>query len=86
VAAWLADQRVVAVGGDNESLERNPSPDPDNPHPVHIELLVDHGIHILEFLHVEDLARDEVYEFCFVCLPLRIRHATGSMVRPVALI
>jgi kynurenine formamidase len=27
-----------------------------------------------------------VYEFCFVCLPLSIRGATGSMVRRVALV
>jgi len=27
-----------------------------------------------------------VREFCFVCLPVSIRGATGSMVRPVALV
>lgn len=86
VALWLADRGVVAVGADNESVERNPSPDPENPHPVHLELLIERGIHILEFVHVEDLARDGVYEFCFICLPVRVRHATGSMVRPVALV
>jgi kynurenine formamidase len=32
----------------------------------------------------EELTRDRVYEFCFVCLPLSIRGAPGSMVRPVA--
>lgn len=34
---------------------------------------------------LEELARDGVYEFCFVCLPVPIDGATGSMVRPVAL-
>jgi kynurenine formamidase len=34
----------------------------------------------------EELAHDRAYEFCFVCLPLAIRDATGSMVRPVALV
>jgi len=34
---------------------------------------------------VEALSRDKVFEFLFVCLPLRIRGATGSMVRPVAI-
>lgn len=86
VAVYLGDQEVVLVGADTESLERNPSPDPENPHPVHIELLIERGIHILELVHVEDLARDGVYEFLFVCLPLRIKGATGSMVRPIAVV
>ena len=85
VAVYLADKEVVMVGADNESIERNPSPDPENPHPVHIELLIERGIHIIELVHVEDLARDGVHEFLFVCLPIRIKGATGSMVRPIAI-
>lgn len=86
VAVTLAERGAVLVGADNEGLERVPSPDPQNPHPVHIELLVRRGIHIMELAYLEDLARDRVYEFLFVCLPLRIRGATGSMVRPVAIV
>ena len=84
-ALWLAEQGVVAVGADTESLEVLPSTVPGNPHPVHIALLNERGIFIIEMVDCEELARDEVYEFCFVCLPLAIRGATGSMVRPVAL-
>mgnify|MGYP000536509901 CR=1 FL=1 len=84
-AAWLADHGVCLVGADTEGVEVVPSVDPENPHPVHIELLVRRGIHILELAWLEDLARDRVLEFLFVCLPLRIRGATGSMVRPVAI-
>jgi kynurenine formamidase len=86
VAVYLAQRGVVLVGGDNESVEINPSVDPENPHPVHIELLVERGIHIMELVHVEDLSRDKVFEFLFVCLPLRIKGATGSMVRPIAIV
>jgi kynurenine formamidase len=86
VAVWLGDKNVVLVGGDTESLERNPSADPENPHPVHIELLVKRGIHIMELVHVEDLAKDGINEFLFLALPLRIKGATGSMVRPVAIV
>jgi kynurenine formamidase len=86
VAVHLGDAGVILVGADTEAVERDPSPDPKNPHPVHIELLVKRGIHLLELVHVEDLARDKVYEFLFVCLPLRIKGATGSMVRPVAIV
>jgi kynurenine formamidase len=84
-ALWLAEQGVVAVGGDTESLEVLPSTVPHNPHPVHIALLRERGIFILEMVNCEELARDRVREFCFVCLPVSIRGATGSMVRPVAL-
>jgi kynurenine formamidase len=82
---WLADQGVVAVGADTEALEVLPSTVAGNPHPVHIALLNERGIFIIEMVDCEELARDRMYEFCFVCLPLAIRGATGSMVRPVAL-
>jgi kynurenine formamidase len=85
-ALWLAERGVVAVAGDTESLEVLPSTVPGNPHPVHIALLVERGIFIIEMVNCEELARDRVYEFCFVCLPTAIRGATGSMVRPVALV
>jgi kynurenine formamidase len=85
-ALWLADQGVVSVAGDTESVEVLPSTVPGNPHPVHIALLAERGIFIIEMVNCEELARDQIYEFCFVCLPVSIRGATGSMVRPVAII
>jgi kynurenine formamidase len=53
---------------------------------VHIALFVERGIFIIEMVNCEELARDRAYEFCFVCLPTAIRGATGSTVRPVALV
>jgi kynurenine formamidase len=85
-ARWLAEQGVVAVGADTEALEVLPSTVPGNPHPVHLALLNARGILIIEMVDCEELARDRAYEFCFVCLPLAIRGATGSMVRPIALV
>ena len=86
VARGLADAGAVVVGGDTEGLEQLPSQDPLSPLPVHVELLIRRGVHIVELLHLEDLSRDEIYEFLFLCLPLRVRGATGSMVRPIAVI
>lgn len=83
-AEGLAEAGVLLVGGDTESLEQAPSGQPGNPLPVHVRLLVDAGVHICELLYLEDLAVDGVTEFLFVCLPLRIRGTTGSMVRPIA--
>ncbi|HST54403.1 MAG TPA: cyclase family protein [Solirubrobacteraceae bacterium] len=83
-ARVLVDAGAVVVGSDAESLECLPSPDPANPLPVHTELLTRRGIPILELVYLEQLARDAIYEFAFVCLPLKIHGATGSMVRPIA--
>lgn len=88
-AEWLLDRGVVATGTDTETYEVQPAPDrgePANPQPVHTKLLIENGIYLLESVYLEELARDEVYEFLFVALPLKIRGATGSMVDPLAII
>ena len=59
---------------------------PSSPLPVHVHLLVERGIPIMENLDLEELARDEVHEFLFVALPLKIRGATGSMLDPIAVV
>ena len=53
---------------------------------VHVHLLVESGIHIIEALNLEQLANDRVYEFLFVAIPMKIAGATGSPVRPIALV
>jgi kynurenine formamidase len=88
-ARWLADQEVAATGSDTETYEVQPAPEqarPRNPQPVHTYLLIERGIHLLELLDLEQLARDAVWEFLFVALPLKIKGATGSMVDPVAVV
>ena len=85
-AELLLEAGCIAVGSDTEALEQLPSSDPANPLPVHVRLLVESGVFILEMVDCEELARDRVHEFCFICLPLKIRGATGSFLRPVALI
>jgi kynurenine formamidase len=45
---------------------------------------VRNGIYIIEHLYLEELSRDQVYEFVLLCLPLKIRGATASPVRPIA--
>jgi kynurenine formamidase len=46
-ALWLAEQGVVAVGGDTELLEVLPSTVQGNPHPVHLALLNERVIFII---------------------------------------
>jgi kynurenine formamidase len=88
-ADWLLRKGVVATGTDTETYEVQPAPDPGpegNPQPVHKHLLIDNGIYLMESLDLEELAREKVYEFAFIALPLKIRGATASMVDPVAAI
>ena len=85
-AELLADAGAVLVGSDTENFECVPPPGGDGSFlPVHAELLVERGVHIVELLYLEQLAAAGVSEFLFLCLSLRVRGATGSMVRPVAI-
>jgi kynurenine formamidase len=84
---WLIDRGVSAVGADNIAFDvMNAPPDPELKVtlPGHVLLLVRAGIPIIENLNLEELAAANVYEFLFVCLPLKMRGATGSPVRPIA--
>ncbi len=88
-AEWLAECGVVATGSDTETFEVQPTRDagiPSNPQPVHVRLLIEEGIYLMESLDLEKLAADEVHEFLFVALPLKIRGATGSMIDPLAVV
>jgi kynurenine formamidase len=77
---WLSERKIFAAGSDTVSFEKVPSADM----PVHVHLLAESGIHIIEVLNLEDLSRDGVREFLFVGAPLKLRGATGAPVRPVA--
>jgi kynurenine formamidase len=88
-ARWLLARRVIATGTDTETYEVQPAPDrgpTGNPQPVHTLLLIENGVYLMESLDLEELARQRIYEFCFVALPLKIRGATGSMIDPVAIV
>jgi kynurenine formamidase len=86
-SSWLASRGVRAVGADNVAWDEVGVVDPELKVtlPGHVILLVRHGIYIIENLFLEELARDQRYEFTFICLPLKLRGATGSPVRPIAI-
>lgn len=81
-ARRLAEIGVVLVGSDTVALEKTPAPTL----PVHVILLVENGIHIIEVMNLEELAADKVYQFLFMVSPLKIRGGTASPVRPVAMV
>jgi len=80
-ARWLSKHAPFAVGADTVAFEKAPTATM----PVHVHLLVENGIHIIEALNLEDLARDRIYEFVFVAMPLKIQGGTGSPIRPIAI-
>jgi kynurenine formamidase len=86
-SSWLIDQKVSAVGADNMAWDVMGPTDPELgvTLPGHVLLLVRAGIPIVENLNLEELAAAGVHEFAFVCLPLKMRGATGSPVRPIAI-
>lgn len=85
-AQWLVERGVIATGADTTAYERIPPGTGHRVLPVHRILLVEHGIHIIEHLDMEEASRQGLTEFLFVLAPLRIVGGTGSPVRPVAVV
>ena len=80
-AQWLSDRKIFAAGSDTVAFEAMPAPDM----PVHIHLLVQSGIHIIECLNLEELAGAGIHEFTFAAAPLKIVGATGAPLVPLAI-
>ena len=85
-ARWLTERGVAAIGVDNMAIEVLPNPDPTLSMPVHQHALAEAGVYLIENLALEALAADKVGAFCLVLLPIKFKGATGSPVRPVALV
>lgn len=85
---WLAGRGVIAVGADNMAWDVIGFKDPGfGCHLAgHLILLVRHGVYIVENLALEDLAASGEHRFNFICTPLKLVGATGSPVRPIALV
>lgn len=87
-SAWLAAKRVLAVGADNMAWDVIGLRDPrlNVQLPGHLILLARHGIYIIENLQLDELAAAGAARFTLVCTPLKFLGATGSPVRPLAIV
>ncbi len=85
-ARWLTGRGVVAIGADNMAVEVLPNPDQELGLPVHQHALVEAGVHLIENLALDELARDGIYRFCFILLATKYKGATGCPVRPIAMV
>lgn len=85
-AEWLASGKPRVVGGETVAFERIPVGRGHAVLPGHRVLLVDHGINIIETMRLTDLMAAGATEFLFMLTPLALVGATGSPVRPVAVL
>jgi kynurenine formamidase len=85
---WAADKGVAAVGADNMAWDVPGQRDPETGATLfaHSYLLPQKGIYIIENVNLEELARDRRWEFAFLGIPLKFQGATGSPLRPLALV
>lgn len=85
---WAAEHGVRAVGADNMSWDVPDERDPETGASLfaHVYLLPKKGVYIMENLNLEELAAARRYVFAFVGIPLKFRGATGSPLRPLALV
>jgi kynurenine formamidase len=79
---WFHDRDIVALGADNPAVEVVASW--TDPLPLHRAVIWGCGGYLMEFLDLEALAADRVYEFMFVATPLRLQGGVGSPIVPIA--
>jgi kynurenine formamidase len=85
-AAWLVDRSPAMVGADSNAFERLAPAAGHSVLPVHRILLVEHGVHIVESLALEEISAAALLDFLLVVVPMPLVGATGSPVRPLALV
>ena len=86
LAPWLKERDVCAIGADQPTVEVNSPDGGDGYSLLHRYALRDLGVYLLENMNLEEIARDQVYEFMFVGAPLPLTEASGTPWNPVALV
>ena len=87
-AKWLVEEKgAVLVGADTSGTEVGSDPALNGePNPVHGYLLVEQGVHIGEFHHLEKLSADKVYRFVYVAMTNHLKGTVaGTAMRPIAI-
>jgi kynurenine formamidase len=83
-ASFIYDHKVAAVGADNGGVEVIPFDD-NRFLSVHIELLVNQGVTLLEHLWLRELAVDKVYQGLIIVAPLLVTGGSGSPINPIVI-
>ena len=85
-AKWAVDKDIVCWGLDQFGTDPVPFEEEGLALPMHLEMLTKNGIRLMEYIYMDEIARDKVYEFCVFAAPLKFRGGTGSPVRLLALV
>lgn len=91
-AQYLVKQKARVVGNDTLTFEVRPplAFPPEVPlfqvFPVHMLLIPDNGINIIENYFLEEIAAAREYEFLLVVPPIKVRGGTGSALRSFAMV
>jgi kynurenine formamidase len=83
-ARWIIAKGVRLAGNDTATFEKRPAAYGKELFSVHMLLLADHGIYIVENANLELLAEAKVYVALLVLTPLKIQGASGSPLRAIA--
>ena len=78
-ARHLASKKISVACSDNLAFGV------PKPFELHQAFLVENGIFMIKSLNLEQLAKDGIYTSTLIALPLKIKGATGSLVRPIAI-
>ncbi len=85
----VAEWRIAVLGSDSNN-DTFPSAAEDVDFPVHVLAVNAMGVHLLDWLQLDDLAElcEETgrWSFCCVIAPLRLVRGTGSPVNPIAIL
>ena len=83
-ARWIIDRGVRLAGDDTVTFEKRPAAYGKELFSVHMMLLADSGIYIVENANLEGLSAAPVHVALLVLTPLKIQGATGSPLRALA--
>jgi len=84
-ARWIIDRGVRLAGNDTATFEKRPAGYGKELFSVHMMLLADSGIYIMENANLDPLSEARAYTALLVVTPLRIQGATGSPLRALAI-
>jgi kynurenine formamidase len=84
-ARWIIDRGVRLAGDDTATFEKRPAAYGKELFSVHMMLLADRGIYIVENANLEEVAAAGVHVALLVLTPLKIQGATGSPLRARAI-
>ena len=88
-AGMTAAMLLARQGHEVTLVDRDPGPVEGVDFPIHVLAVNAMGVHLMDYLTFEDLARQcermRRWEFLFVAAPLRIDGGTGSPLIPLAI-